>query len=221
MSNAFRLLWPDAWQGRLLRVALLLAAAAAAGLLTRAAPVPQRVPPPAPAPAAIAGEDDAKRIEGIYYDQGPEAALLALRQDYLNGFADRSAQPARKLEDEVARLEAHTTHYLRYSPLAAIATQWCLDAHPAGDFPLHYAFVLPARASDPATPAAEVALDQEMAKVVQINWVKFANLTRSETRGYVADEHEVTIKSRSDLLKDQSEQEDVRLAVGPPRPRQQ
>jgi hypothetical protein len=52
-----------------------------------------------------------------------------------------------------------------------------------------------------------------MVKVLQINWVDYANLTRSQTRGYVADVQQITIKSRDDLLKDQSEQEDIRAVA--------
>ena len=52
-----------------------------------------------------------------------------------------------------------------------------------------------------------------MVKVLQINWIEYANLTRSQTRGYVADAQQITINSRSDLLQDQKEQEDVRAVA--------
>src|ERR1700751_5173002 len=61
----------------------------------------------------------------------------------------------------------------------------------------------------PATRARtpDVELDQEMIKVLQNNWINYANLTRSQTRGYVTDEQQITLEL-ADLLKDQSDQED-------------
>jgi hypothetical protein len=218
LDRALGFLWPDTWSGRLLRLAAVLAAAALAGLLVPGSPVVQRVrpsPPPPPPPAAsVPGEDDANRIEGIYYDQGPRPALEALRQDYLNAYAAPASQQAlQKLSDEISRLEAHTTRYMQLSPLAGIATEWCLQQHGPDDFPLRYNFLLPARDSEPDARTADVELDKEMVKVLQINWINYANLTRSQTRGYVADEQQITIKTRDDLLQDQRDQEVIRLAA--------
>ena len=81
------------------------------------------------------------------------------------------------------------------------------------DFPLRYNELLPAGDAGPDAPLPDVELDREMVKVLQINWVDYADLTRSQTRGYVADVQQITIKSRDDLLRDQSEQEDIRAAA--------
>jgi hypothetical protein len=51
-----------------------------------------------------------------------------------------------------------------------------------------------------------------MIKVLQNNWINYANLTRSQTRGYVTDEQQITLEFDA-LLKDQSDQEDVRVAI--------
>ena len=161
----------------------------------------------------IPGEADAMRIEDIYYDQGPQQALEALTQDYrraLDGSGPQTGRP--QIDDEVSRLEAHTTRYTKYSPLVAIATQWCLGRHEAGDFPLHYGELLPASDASPNAALPDVELDREMIKVLQNNWINYANLTRSQTRGYVTDERQITLAFDA-LVKDQSDQEDVRVAT--------
>jgi hypothetical protein len=161
----------------------------------------------------IPGEAEAMRIEDVYYQQGPQQALEALRQDYTRALGDPGSQAGRQqIDDEISRLEAHTTRYSKYSPLVAIATQWCLKRHEAGDFPLHYGKLLPTSDASPDAGAPDVELDREMVKVLQNNWSNYANLTRSQMRGYVVDEQQITMEF-DDLLKDQSDQEDVRTAV--------
>jgi hypothetical protein len=163
----------------------------------------------APGHAAVPGEDAAVRIENIYYEEGPQKALEALAQDYRAALGGPDLEAGRqRINDEVSRLEAHTVRYQQYSPLVAIATQWCLERHGLSDFPLRYNELLPAGGAGASLP--DVELDREMVKVLQLNWVDYANLTRSQTRGYVVDAQQITINSRDDLLKDQSEQEDVR-----------
>jgi hypothetical protein len=167
-----------------------------------------------PSHAAVPGEDAAVRIENIYYREGPQKALEALAQDYKAALGGPNPEAGRQqINDEVSRLEAHTARYQQYSPLVAIATQWCLERHGLSDFPLRYNELLPAGDAGPNAPLPDVELDREMVKVLQINWVDYANLTRSQTRGYVADVQQITIKSRDDLLKDQSEQEDIRAVA--------
>ncbi|MGP0090583.1 MAG: hypothetical protein ACLPKB_11595 [Xanthobacteraceae bacterium] len=167
-----------------------------------------------PAHAAVPGEDAAVRIENIYYQQGPQKALEALAQDYKAAWSGPNPEAGRQqINDEVSRLEAHTARYLQYSPLAAIATEWCLERHGLSDFPLRYSELLPAADASPGASLPDVELDREMVKVLQINWIDYANLTRSQTRGYVADVQQTTIATRADLLKDQSEQEEVRTAA--------
>jgi hypothetical protein len=166
-----------------------------------------------PAQVIVPGETDAVRIEDIYYEQGAQQALEALAQDYRRALGDPSPQAGRQqIDDEISRLEAHTTRYSKYSPLVAIATQWCLKRHEASDFPLHYGELLPTSDASPDAAAPDVELDQEMIKVLQNNWSNYANLTRSQTRGYVVDERQITLEL-ADLLKDQSDQEDVRAAA--------
>jgi hypothetical protein len=212
LNGTLDFLWPQAWKARLIRVALAVSAAA---LLAMFAPSPPAVERPAPPPrAATPGEDQASRIEGIYFDRGPREALAALRQDYANALgALAPAQGKQHLGDEIARLEAHTAKYAQFSPLVAIATEWCLQQHGPDDFPLRYDALLPARDAGGGAGLPDVELDNEMVKVLQINWVSYANLTRSETRGYVADAEQITIKSRDDLVKDQDDQETVRVAA--------
>jgi hypothetical protein len=165
------------------------------------------------AQAVVAGETDAIRIEDIYYEQGAQQALEALAQDYRRALDDPSPQTGRQqIDDEISRLEAHTARYSKYSPLVAIATQWCLKRHEARDFPLHYGELLPTSDTSPDAAAPDVELDQEMVKVLQNNWSNYANLTRSQTRGYVVDERQITLEL-ADLLKDQSDQDDVRAAA--------
>jgi hypothetical protein len=161
----------------------------------------------------IPGETEAMRIEDIYYDQGPQQALEALTQDYRKALGGSGPQAGRQqIDDEVSRLEAHTTRYAKYSPLVSIATQWCLGRHEARDFPLHYGELLPTSDASPDAASPDVELDQEMIKVLQNNWINYANLTRSQTRGYVTDEQQITLEFDA-LLKDQSDQEDVRVAI--------
>jgi len=165
------------------------------------------------AQAVVPGETDAIRIEDIYYEQGAQQALEALAQDYRRALDDPSPQAGRQqIDDEISRLEAHTVRYSKYSPLVAIATQWCLQRHETRDFPLHYGELLPTSATSPDAAAPDVELAQEMVKVLQNNWSNYANLTRSQTRGYVVDERQITLEL-TDLLKDQSDQEDVRAAA--------
>jgi hypothetical protein len=136
-----------------------------------------------------------------------------LARDYSKALGDPSPEAGRQqIDDEISRLEAHTARYSKYSPLVAIATQWCLGRHEAGDFPLRYNELLPARDASPDVGAPDVELDREMVKVLQNNWSNYANLTRSQTRGYVVDEQQI-IMEFGDLLKDQSDQEDVRAAA--------
>jgi|ERR1700751_2620095 hypothetical protein len=98
----------------------------------------------------IPGETEAMRIEDIYYDQGPQQALEALTQDYRKALGGSGPQAGRQqIDDEVSRLEAHTTRYAKYSPLVSIATQWCLGRHEARDFPLHYGELLPTSDASP------------------------------------------------------------------------
>jgi hypothetical protein len=167
-----------------------------------------------PSHAEVPGEAAAVRIESIYYQEGPQRALEALAQDYRAALGGPNPEAGRQqISDEVSRLEAHTARYQQYSPLVAIATQWCLERHPATDFPLRYTELLPAADAGPDASLPDVELDREMVKVLQINWIEYANLTRSQTRGYVADAQQITISSRSDLLQDQKEQEDVRAVA--------
>jgi hypothetical protein len=164
--------------------------------------------------AGVPGEDAAVRIENIYYQEGPQKALEALAQDYKAALGGPNPETGRQqINDEVSRLEAHTAKYQQYSPLAAVATQWCLERHGASDFPLRYTELLPAGDASPDASLPDVELDREMVKVLQNNWVDFANLTRTQARGYVADVEQITISARGDLLKDQSEQEDIRTAA--------
>jgi hypothetical protein len=161
----------------------------------------------------VPGEAEAMRIEDIYYEQGPQQALEALTQDYRRALGEPDSQAGRQqIDDEVSRLEAHTTRYSKYSPLVAIATQWCRERHEASDFPLHYGKLLPASDASANAGVADVELDREMVKILQNNWSNYANLTRSQMRGYVVDEQQITMEF-DDLLKDQSDQEDVRTAV--------
>jgi hypothetical protein len=161
----------------------------------------------------IPGETEAIRIEDIYYKQGPQQALEALGQDFRRALGNPPPQAGRQqIDDEISRLEAHTARYSKYSPLVAIATQWCLKRHEAGDFPLHYGELLPASDASPDAALPDVELDREMVKVLQNNWINYANLTRNQMRGYVVDEQQITMEL-DDLLKDQSDQEDVRAAV--------
>ena len=162
--------------------------------------------------ALIPGETEAMRIEDIYYDQGPQQALEALTQDYRRALGGSDPQTGRQpIDDEVSRLEAHTTRYAKYSPLVAIATQWCLGRYEARDFPLHYRELLPTSDASPHATLPDVELDREMIKVLQNNWINYANLTRSETRGYVTDDSQITLEFDA-VMKDQSDQEDVRVA---------
>jgi hypothetical protein len=166
-----------------------------------------------PSHAVVPGETEAARIERTYYEQGSQQALEVLAQDYRNALGGADPQAGRQpLDAEISRLEAHTARYAKYSPLVAIATQWCLARHPPKDFPLRYGELLPASDASPEAAAPEVELDREMVKVLQINWINYANLTRSQAHGYVVDEQQITIELQ-DLLKDQSDQEDVRAAV--------
>jgi hypothetical protein len=161
----------------------------------------------------VPGEAEATRIEDIYYQQGPQQALEALTQDYRRALGHPGSQAGRQqIDDEISRLEAHTTRYSKYSPLVAIATQWCLKRHEASDFPLHYGQLLPASDSSPDADVVDVELDREMVNILQNNWSNYANLTRSQMRGYVVDGQQITMEF-DDLLKDQSDQEDVRTAV--------
>ena len=161
----------------------------------------------------LPGEAEAIRIEGIYYEQGPQQALEALTQDYRRALGDPGSQASRRqIDDEVSRLEAHTTRYSKYSPLVAIATQWCLKRHEPSDFPLHYDKLLPNSDASPDAAAADVELDREIVRVLQNNWSSYANLTRNQMRGYVVDEQQITMEF-DDLLKDQGDQEDVRAAA--------
>jgi hypothetical protein len=167
-----------------------------------------------PSHAEVPGEAAAVRIESIYYQEGPQRALEALAQDYRAALGGPNPEAGRQqINDEVSRLEAHTARYQQYSPLVAIATQWCLERHAATDFPLRYTDLLPAGDASPDASLPDVELDREMVKVLQINWIEYSNLTRSQTRGYVADAQQITINSRSDLLQDQKEQEDVRAVA--------
>jgi hypothetical protein len=161
----------------------------------------------------IPGEAEAMRIEDIYYQQGAQQALEALAQDYRSALGDPPSPAGRQqIDDEISRLEAHTTRYAKYSPLVAIATQWCLKRHAASDFPLHYDNLLPTSDASPDASGPDVELDREMVKVLQNNWRNYANLTRNQMRGYVVDEQQIAMEF-DDLLKDQSDQEDVRTAV--------
>jgi hypothetical protein len=163
--------------------------------------------------ALVPGEIEAMRIEDVYYDQGPQQALEALTQDFRRALGGSGLQAGRQqIDDEVSRLEAHTTRYTKYSPLVAIATQWCLGRHEARDFPLHYGELLPISDASPDAVLPDVELDREMIEVLQNNWINYANLTRSQTRGYVTDERQITLEFDA-LLKDQSDQEDVRVAT--------
>ena len=166
-----------------------------------------------PGQALVPGEKEAMGIEDVYYQQGPEQALEALTQDYRRALGEPGSQAGRQqIDDEISRLEAHTTRYSKYSPLVAIATEWCLKRHEASDFPLHYDELLPTSDARPDAAAADLELDREMVKVVQNNWINYANLTRNQMRGYVVDERQIVMEF-DDLLKDQSDQEDVRVAV--------
>ena len=166
-----------------------------------------------PGEALIPGEAEAMRIEDIYYEQGPQPALEALTQDFRRSLGSSGPQAGRQqIDDEISRLEAHTTRYTKYSPLVAIATQWCLARHEARDFPLHYGELLPTSDASPDAASPDVELDREMIKTLQNNWINYANLTRSETRGYVTEERQITLEFGA-LLKDQSDQEDVRVAT--------
>jgi hypothetical protein len=161
----------------------------------------------------VPGEAEAVRIEDVYYQQGPQQALEALTQDYRRALGDPPSQAGRQqIDEEISRLEAHTTRYAKYSPLVAIATQWCLKRHEASDFPLHYGKLLPISDANPDAGGPDIELDQEMVKVLQNNWRNYANLTRSQMRGYVVDEQQITMEF-DDLLKDQGDQEDVRTAA--------
>jgi hypothetical protein len=165
------------------------------------------------ADAGVPGEAEAARIESIYYERGPQGALEALAQDYRDALRGPDPEVGRpQINNEISRLEAHTTRYRQYSPLVAIATQWCLERHQATDFPLHYTELLPPSDASPDAALPDVELDREMAKVLQINWINYANLTRSRTRGYVVDERQILLHW-GDLSTDQGDQEDVRAAV--------
>lgn len=163
--------------------------------------------------ATVPGEAEATRIEAIYYEQGPRQALQALAQDYRNALGGSDAESGQgRIAAEISRLKAHTTRYAQYSPLASIATQWCLERHPPAEFPLHYDGLLPAEDAAPGAAPADVALDREMVNVLQINWINFANLTRTRTHGYVVDEQQIELGA-TELDKDQSDQEGVRAAA--------
>jgi len=171
--------------------------------------------PPVSSGAMVPGESEALRIERIYYDQGSQQALEALAQDYRAALGGPDPAAGRQqLDAEISRLEAHTARYLKYSPLVAIATQWCLGRHDANDFPLRYTELLPASDAQPNAAAPDVELDREMVKVLQINWSNYANLTRSQTRGVVVDERQIGLEL-GDLRKDQIDQEEVRAAAEP------
>ena len=166
-----------------------------------------------PTEAAVPGEADAARIETIYFEQGPQHALEALGADYRKALVGPDSEDGhRRIEAEVSRLEAHTARYAQYSPLAAIATQWCLERHGQGDFPLHYNDLLPGSDAGADAAAADVALDREMVKILQINWINYANLTRTRTHGYVVDEQQIELLAIN-LRQDQADQEDVRAAA--------
>jgi hypothetical protein len=72
--------------------------------------------------------------------------------------------------------------------------------------------LLPTSDASPNAALPDVELDREMIKVLQNNWINYANLTRSQTRGYVTDERQITLEFDA-LVKDQSDQEDVRVAT--------
>ena len=161
----------------------------------------------------VPGETEATRIEDIYYEQGPQQALEALTQDYGRALGGPGPQAGRQqIDDEISRLEAHTTRYTKYSPLVAIATQWCLQRHDGRDFPLHYGELPPTSGTSADAAIPDDELDREMIKVLQNNWTNYGNLTRSQTRGYVVDERQIPLELDA-LLKDQSDQEDVRVAA--------
>lgn len=163
--------------------------------------------------AVVPGETEAARVERTYYEQGSQQAMEALAQDYRSARGGPDAQAGRQpIDAEVSRLEAHMARYAKYSPLVAIATQWCLARHEAKDFPLRYNELLPASDASPDAAVPDVEFDREMVKVLQNNWVNYANLTRSQSRGYVVDEQHISMELQ-ELLKDQSDQEDVRAAV--------
>jgi hypothetical protein len=162
--------------------------------------------------AGVPGELEAARIESVYFERGAHWALEALMDDFRSAFGAGTDAGRRQIEDEVSRLEAHTARYSQYSPLVAIATQWCLERHAPSEFPLAYENLLPASDADPGAAPPDIALDREMVNVLQIHWTSYANLTRSQLRGYVLDEHEVGL-ALSDLIKDQADQEDVRKAA--------
>ena len=82
----------------------------------------------------------------------------------------------------------------------------------ARDFPLRYGELLPTSDASPDAASPDVELDREMIKTLQNNWINYANLTRSETRGYVTEERQITLEFDA-LLKDQNDQEDVRVAT--------
>ena len=166
-----------------------------------------------PSQAAVPGEAEAARIEAVYFDHGPQQALEALAADYREALVGPDPEDGRRrIEAEVSRLRAHTARYAQYSPLAAIATQWCLERHGPGDFPLHYNDLLPASDAGGDEAPADVALDREMVEVIQINWINYANLTRTRTHGYVVDERQIELQA-NDLRQDQADQEDVRAAA--------
>ena len=166
-----------------------------------------------PSQAAVPGEAEAARIEAVYFEHGPQQALEALAADYRKALGGPDPDDGRRrIEAEVSRLEAHTARYAQYSPLAAIATQWCLERHGPGDFPLRYNDLLPAGDAGGDVTPPDVALDREMVKVLQINWINYANLTRTRTHGYVVDEQQIELLA-SNLRQDQADQEDVRAAA--------
>jgi hypothetical protein len=165
------------------------------------------------AQTTVPGETEATRIEDIYYEQGPQLALEALMQDYSRALGGPGPRAGRQqIDDEISRLEAHTTRYTKYSPLVAIATQWCLERHDGRRFPLQYGELLPTSGTSPDAAVPDGELDREMIKVLQNNWTNYANLTRSRTRGYVIDERQIPLEFDA-LRKDQSDQEDVRVAA--------
>jgi hypothetical protein len=91
-------------------------------------------------------------------------------------------------------------------------TQWCLERHDGRHFPLQYGELLPTSGPSPDAAVPDGERDREMIKVLQNNWTNYANLTRSRTRGYVINERQIPLEFDA-LRKDQSDQEDVRVAA--------
>ena len=77
---------------------------------------------------------------------------------------------------------------------------------------MHYNDLLPASDAGGDVRPADVALDRVMVEVLQINWINYANLTRTRTHGYVVDEQQIELRA-NDLRQDQADQEDVRAAA--------